>query len=70
MPIAPAGEPLLTIGEAAVLLGVTPQTIRNWTTAGKLAAVVTPGGHRRYRREDVEAALRPAPVSNGEAGAA
>lgn len=63
----PKSEELLWIGEAAGLLGVSTETIRNWTNAGKLAAVVTPGGHRRYRREDVEAALKPAPVSEGAA---
>lgn len=65
----PKNADLLWIGEAAELLGVSTETIRNWTSAGKLAAVVTPGGHRRYRKEDVEAALRPAPIS-GQVGAA
>lgn len=66
----PKNEDLLWIGEAAALLGVSPETVRNWTNAGKLAAVVTPGGHRRYRRSDVLAAFKPAAPAGGEAGAA
>ena len=37
------------------MLGVTDQTLRRWVDLGHLAAVRTPGGHRRYRRSDVEA---------------
>lgn len=66
----PKNEDLLWIGEAAAILGVSAETVRNWTNAGKLAAVVTPGGHRRYRREDVERAFQPAVQPGGEAGAA
>ena len=36
------------IGEAAVALGVSIQTLRRWEAAGKIAAEHTPGGHRRY----------------------
>ena len=55
----PKDPDLLRIGEVAELLGVTPETIRNWTAKGKLPALLTPGGHRFYRRADVEKALRP-----------
>jgi excisionase family DNA binding protein len=37
------------------MLGVDPSTLRAWTDAGRLPAFRTPGGHRRYRREDLEA---------------
>jgi excisionase family DNA binding protein len=37
------------IGEAAAVLGVSPQTLRRWEREGKLNAhECTPGGHRRY----------------------
>ncbi len=39
---------LLTVKEAAELLGVTPKTIRRWEDEGKITATRTPGGHRRF----------------------
>ncbi len=44
---------MLSIGQAARILGVTPITARRWTEAGLLPCVRTPGGHRRIAREDV-----------------
>ncbi|MFT5531543.1 MAG: molybdopterin-binding protein [Candidatus Poriferisodalaceae bacterium] len=34
------------IGQAAALLGVSPDTVRRWADAGDLATVRTEGGHR------------------------
>ena len=45
---------LLTLGQAADHLGVAQSTIRKWTDQGTLPAIKTPGGHRRYRRSDLE----------------
>ena len=47
----------LTLGQAAKYLGVAQSTIRKWTDAGRLPAFKTPGGHRRYRRGDLDAFL-------------
>src|ERR671917_745317 len=44
----------LTLGQAAKYLGVAQSTIRKWTDAGRLHAFKTPGGHRRYRRGDLD----------------
>jgi excisionase family DNA binding protein len=44
----------LTLGQAASYLGVAQSTIRKWTDQGTLPAIKTPGGHRRYRRTDLE----------------
>src|SRR5947207_13594755 len=56
--IAPAGEPdWLTLGQAAKYLGVAQSTIRKWSDQGRVPAFYTPGGHRRYRRGDLEAFL-------------
>ncbi len=58
---APAGsEPdeLLTPRDVAELFGVDTSTIKRWAQQGQLRAVETPGGHRRYRRKDIEDALR------------
>jgi molybdopterin-binding protein len=35
------------MGQAAELLGVSPDTVRRWTDAGRLPTVRTRGGHRR-----------------------
>ncbi len=36
------------IGRAAAELGVSPDTLRRWEAAGKIAVERTPSGHRRY----------------------
>jgi excisionase family DNA binding protein len=52
---APAAEPdWLTLGQAAKFLGVAQSTIRKWSDQGRVPAFYTPGGHRRYRRRDLE----------------
>ena len=47
------GERLLTTREAADILGVGPTTVKRWSDEGKLPALKTAGGHRRYREIDV-----------------
>ena len=55
---APASEPdWLTLGQAAKFLGVAQSTIRKWSDQGRVPAFYTPGGHRRYRRHDLEVVL-------------
>jgi excisionase family DNA binding protein len=54
----PSGEPdWLTLGQAAKFLGVAQSTIRKWSDQGRVPAFYTPGGHRRYRRRDLETFL-------------
>jgi excisionase family DNA binding protein len=54
MPV-PANEPdWLTLGQAAKYLGMAQSTIRKWSDTGRLPAFYTPGGHRRYRRSDLD----------------
>lgn len=53
----PNPDDLLTPSEVAKLFRVNPKTVTRWSRAGKLRAVRTLGGHRRFRRGDVEAAL-------------
>jgi len=48
---------LLTPGEVARLFGVDPKTVTRWAGAGKLTALRTLGGHRRYRSTEVFALL-------------
>ncbi|HVS86509.1 MAG TPA: response regulator [Gaiellaceae bacterium] len=47
----------LTLGQAARFLGVAQSTIRKWSDQGRVPAFYTPGGHRRYRRSDLETFL-------------
>jgi excisionase family DNA binding protein len=55
---ATAAEPdWLTLGQAAKYLGVAQSTIRKWSDQRRLPAFYTPGGHRRYRRGDLDAFL-------------
>ncbi len=49
----------LLVQEVARLLGVTPLTIRNWDSKGKLVAYRNPlNNYRMYKVEDVEALIR------------
>lgn len=48
---------LLTPGEVAVLFRVDVKTVGRWAGAGKLSAIRTPGGHRRFRESEVRAYL-------------
>ncbi len=45
---------ILRTREAAELLKVTTQTIKNYIYSGKLNALKTPGGHHRIRRADLK----------------
>src|SRR5690606_27046915 len=51
-------DTLLTPGEVAARFRVDPKTVTRWANAGKLTAVRTLGGHRRYRRSEVEELLQ------------
>jgi len=44
----------LSLGEAADILGVHPSTVRHWADSGDLPSQRTPGGHRRFRRRDLQ----------------
>jgi len=44
----------LSPGEVAKLLRVAPVTVRMWAQKGMLEAETTPGGHRRYRYQEVK----------------
>ena len=52
---AAAAQPeWLTLGQAAKYLGVAQSTMRKWSDLGRVSAFYTPGGHRRYRRADLD----------------
>jgi excisionase family DNA binding protein len=58
-PRRPAGGETewMTLGQAAKYLGVAQSTIRKWSDVGRVPAFYTPGGHRRFRRGDLDAFL-------------
>ena len=69
---APAREPAdedrewLTLGQAAAYLGAAQSTVRKWADGSRLPTFYTPGGHRRFRRSDLDAFLAgslPAPAA-------
>ena len=46
-------EALLTPSEVAQLFRVNPKTVTRWARSGKIAAIRTLGGHRRFRASEV-----------------
>ena len=48
------GSEYLRPGHVAEVLHVSPKTVSRWAADGLLPCLVTLGGHRRFRREDVE----------------
>lgn len=49
----------LRISEAAAYLGVSPNTLRNWVNAGKIAAIRHPvNDYRLFQKEDLDLLLK------------
>ena len=56
----------MSLGEVCRALEVNEATLRQWADRGRLPVYRTPGGHRRFLREDVEALMS----ANGSVAAA
>lgn len=55
----------MRISEAAEYLGVSPNTLRNWVNAGKIAAARHPvNDYRLFKREDLDALLKQVGVAS------
>ena len=52
-----APERLLTPSEVAQLFRVNPKTVTRWARAGKLTAIRTLGGHRRFKASEIRRCL-------------
>ena len=46
-------DALLTPSEVAAMFRVNPKTVTRWARAGKISAVRTLGGHRRFRASEI-----------------
>ena len=58
----------MSLGAVSRELGINDATLRQWADRGRLPVYRTPGGHRRFLREDVDALMREHP--NGSQTAA
>jgi excisionase family DNA binding protein len=50
-------DALLTPAEVAALFRVNPKTVTRWARAGKITAIRTLGGHRRFRVSEIRRCL-------------
>jgi excisionase family DNA binding protein len=55
-----AEDKLLTPAEVARMFRVNPKTVTRWAQRGKIRAIRTLGGHRRYRQSEIERAIEAA----------
>ncbi len=58
MSLTPHEDEWLSLREAAEMLGMHPATVRLWADRNELPSRRTSGGHRRFRRADIEVRLR------------
>jgi excisionase family DNA binding protein len=50
-------DALLTPAEVAAMFRVNPKTVTRWARAGKITAIRTLGGHRRFRASEISRCL-------------
>ena len=50
----PDHDALLTPSEVAAMFRVNPKTVTRWARAGKISAIRTLGGHRRFRAAEIK----------------
>jgi len=58
VPEPPGDRAFLSRGEVAKLFGVSVSTVTRWARTGLLKAVRTPGGHYRFRADEMRRAAR------------
>lgn len=67
-------EELLTPAEVAAIFRVNPKTVTRWHRDGKISAIRTLGGHRRFYAKEIRRLLSEgadgADAAAGESGAA
>lgn len=65
---------LLRPGQVAILLQVSRRSVAAWAQDGRLPSITTPGGHRRFRADDVRRLIEtltvtPATLPSGHSNA-
>jgi excisionase family DNA binding protein len=60
MPGEDGDDQLLTPSEVAEMFRVNPKTVTRWERTGRLRAIMTIGGHRRYLLSEVRKAVEAA----------
>ena len=60
----PNNDALLTPAEVAALFRVNPKTVTRWARAGKITAIRTLGGHRRFRASEIRRCMEQADHEN------
>lgn len=51
-------DKLLSLKETEKILNVSKSTLQRWDNSGKLKAIRTEGGHRRYKQSDIDEILQ------------
>ena len=57
-------DALLTPSEVAAMFRVNPKTVTRWARAGKIHAIRTLGGHRRFHASEIRKFLEQAEDSD------
>jgi excisionase family DNA binding protein len=57
-------DALLTPAEVAALFRFNPKTVTRWARAGKITAIRTLGGHRRFRTSEIRRCMEQMESSN------
>ena len=57
-------EQLLTPSEVAAMFRVNPKTVTRWARAGKISAIRTLGGHRRFKASEIRQYLEQVDEAN------
>src|SRR6267143_1098062 len=60
-------DALLTPSEVAAMFRVNPKTVTRWARAGKISAIRTLGGHRRFRASEIRSFLEQVDEAHDEA---
>ena len=58
---------LLTPNEVAEIFRVNPKTVTRWAKSGKITAIRTLGGHRRFRSREISRFLEELSTGTGAA---
>jgi excisionase family DNA binding protein len=57
-------DALLTPSEVAAMFRVNPKTVTRWARAGKISAIRTLGGHRRFKASEIRKYLEQVDEAN------